>query len=59
MTEIASNHRIHHAGLRLFHTTPLHAVVLSFDDDVETLGLTELLDLIGEDHHGLFLDVRT
>ena len=29
MTEVTPDHGIDHAGLRLFHTTPFHAVVLS------------------------------
>ena len=58
MAEIAAHHGVHHAGLGLLHATPLHAVVLRLDDDAETLGLTELLDFVGKDHHSLFLDVR-
>jgi hypothetical protein len=31
--EITSNNGINHACLWLFHTSPLHAVVLCFDDN--------------------------
>ena len=57
MAEIASHHRIHHAGLGLFHSPPLHAVVLGLHQDRQPLGFTEALDFVGQDDHGFLLDV--
>ena len=59
MAEITTHHGIHHAGLGLTHAPPLHAVVLSLHNDAEVLRLAELLNFVGQDHHGLFLDMRT
>lgn len=58
MTEVTTNHRIDHAGLRLFYTPPFHAIVLGFQKDGQALGFAESLDLISQDDHRLFLDVR-
>ena len=59
MAEITTHHGIHHAGLRLTHAPPLHAVVLGLHDDAQALRFAELLNFVRQDHHGLFLDVRT
>ena len=59
MAEISADHRVHHAGLGLFHTAPLHAVVLGLDQDGQPFGLTESLNFIGQDHHRFLLDMRT
>ena len=58
VTEVTTNNRVDHAGLRFTHSAPLHAVVLRLDDDAKPLGFAKPLDFISQNHHGLFLDVR-
>jgi DNA gyrase/topoisomerase IV subunit B len=57
ITEITTNYRVDHAGLGFFHAPPLHAIVLSLKQDGQALGFAQFFNLIGEDNHGLFLNV--
>ena len=59
MAEITTDNRIHHAGLGLLNTAPLHAIVLGLNQNRQTFGLAEALNLVSQDHHRLFLDVGT
>jgi hypothetical protein len=44
--------------LRFLYASPFHAVVLSLDNDAQTLGSTQTLNFVSKDHHRFLLDVR-
>jgi hypothetical protein len=57
ITEITTNYRVDHAGLGFFHAPPLHAIVLSLEQDGQALRFAQFFNFIGEDNYGFLLDM--